>query len=1529
MRNLKLFQQKERWTDTAGVHHISVEDWTNALALSTARKVVVLGETETYTKVLDERFGGILMCQTVGHPLLCIITLSGLLLWRYTDDCIIEEFKSSGTIKCAAFCPDKSIVAFVSDEYVTLLSASLEPIGTADLNQEGFGKAAPVAVGWGKKETQFHGSLGKEAALSKPESVSIADSVPADEHYELAWRDDGQYFVVSWPDPTLDHRRRFRVFTESGELFSTSDTLNYWEPGLCWRPRIQLITAIQRRPKRGLDVIFFEINAERHGEFQLLDESIESMFRVHNMKFDEHGDVLAVLCTSTVEHLQTYLSFVRLLTCSNYHWSVKRELLINPTSSSLNDGLLPGCPVTFTWTVGSPRSGVFALYVANTTRVNDRPDLTGTLIRCWSFSAAYDHNECMAVESCSRLRDEVRTPGFVAVINGEHLQLTAMAHSVIPPPMCASKLTFKQPTGFPNLCSKIAAVSFPGPWVVQRESNTVTMLVQLESTDFPARLFVVGLHCGASNSQRHERFDCADDILVEAEWITGAQNVIPWPRYVHAINLLDTACPKENHRVNEILSRWSHVPICGGNELSHFCWLSCSQFVFTICAGQLVGLADLDLSDLSATRVRWLLAVGSSLSKSSTDHTNPCDSTLRICGLCLSIDEHRLYVQFTNGYVVIYSIDKLIASKECHVVSSIEIEDSNPIFHDLSSYAADCILRFPLACEQLVTVTFTAANPRRLATTSSTKITPLPTVCNPTRSFLLGLHQPSHRLYGICIPVRSELVQTPTRVRHSKPAALLMDLCSSILVLPNYFLVTSMRKLLVCVPTQFDATVCANIEVCMTELISRLTIPSELLNSAQPISRHPQQQQTQSWYNDYLHPIETGTVLVSADLVDSKVVLQATRGNLEQVHPRALVLSHLANLLDNSKYAEALVSMRRHRVNFNLLHDHNPILFRQNLNILLQQIECTDLLTLFVSELIDDDVCKAMYGTFYGSPIAQLYRESLSERNMHRFGFTQTTSKVNSVCDALLGAMSNDKRYILTILTCYAKKRPSELHNALLLLEKFRADGDMTCWESGVRHLQYFATPPELYRVALGTYDLGLAQVMAQRTQLDPKEYLANLNELRAITDGDQVELRLAYQRFKIDDQLVRYSEAVKQLKAAGPEHSEELTAYVQAHKLYSEAIELYPVDSTEFKSIGRLWATSLIGIQKLAYAGQVYLRAGFFAAAARTFLSTLQTDLWSIAVSQSRLIQPQSSDDTDIVLSEQEIQTQAHKLAGRLRDLSRHQEAIMIYLDHLKNPDLAIVTALDGELWLEARQLASLHHRLEFLEKLLKPKLQESYSAHFERLLQTRTEFIALFDRLIALRRNHKDEAEMKRLAQLHGDYDPSFDTATETDILSDTSSISDSSLTDSTSCLSIRSTGTRQAGRSAKNRRKTEARKWSTKPGSKYEEVGLLKALAQSVELGQLLAGDVSTLAIELWRNSLTGDGHRLLQAVNQLLADQKSTIPLIWDEWITGQQPTESVICTQNEGRKRYPFKEPFITYAPVMNRTHVICPLLDPN
>lgn len=51
-----------------------------------------------------------------------------------------------------------------------------------------------MSVGWGKKETQFHGSEGKAAALASKQTtplVAVDDSAD-DGRARAVWRDDGQ-----------------------------------------------------------------------------------------------------------------------------------------------------------------------------------------------------------------------------------------------------------------------------------------------------------------------------------------------------------------------------------------------------------------------------------------------------------------------------------------------------------------------------------------------------------------------------------------------------------------------------------------------------------------------------------------------------------------------------------------------------------------------------------------------------------------------------------------------------------------------------------------------------------------------------------------------------------------------------------------------------------------------------------------------------------------------------------------------------------------------------------------------------------------------------------------------------------------------------------------------------------------------------------------------------------------------------------------------------------------------------------------
>ena len=138
---------------------------------------------------------------------------------------------------------------------------------------------APINVGWGSKQTQFHGSLGKTAA-QKPTISAIGSSPDDDTQPRISWRGDGAFFVVSslsHPDSNGMRHRILRVYDRQAVLQSTSEPVAGQEHPLAWRPSGNLIATTQRfgfdgggagREERH-DIVFFERNGLRHGEFGL------------------------------------------------------------------------------------------------------------------------------------------------------------------------------------------------------------------------------------------------------------------------------------------------------------------------------------------------------------------------------------------------------------------------------------------------------------------------------------------------------------------------------------------------------------------------------------------------------------------------------------------------------------------------------------------------------------------------------------------------------------------------------------------------------------------------------------------------------------------------------------------------------------------------------------------------------------------------------------------------------------------------------------------------------------------------------------------------------------------------------------------------------------------------------------------------------------------------------------------------------------------------------------------------------------
>lgn len=61
--------------------------------------------------------------------------------------------------------PDQELLVVVTKDMDTILmSCMFDPIHEVNLLGDEFGEKQFITVGWGKKETQFHGREGKQAA---------------------------------------------------------------------------------------------------------------------------------------------------------------------------------------------------------------------------------------------------------------------------------------------------------------------------------------------------------------------------------------------------------------------------------------------------------------------------------------------------------------------------------------------------------------------------------------------------------------------------------------------------------------------------------------------------------------------------------------------------------------------------------------------------------------------------------------------------------------------------------------------------------------------------------------------------------------------------------------------------------------------------------------------------------------------------------------------------------------------------------------------------------------------------------------------------------------------------------------------------------------------------------------------------------------------------------------------------------------------------------------------------------------------
>lgn len=182
MRNLKLQYCKEQSTGVQNAKHLLLQpdidrnDSETTYFITDSKVYAVVDGCEEPKVVAD-------LPDIVGAEYLqlenaiCVATGAGEVLLINPDTLATSEGTYCDVgIECMAWSPNQEVVAFVTKtKNVVVMTCTYDVIGEQPLDAELASDQQFVNVGWGKKETQFHGTAGKQAAKQSPEFEAPQD----------------------------------------------------------------------------------------------------------------------------------------------------------------------------------------------------------------------------------------------------------------------------------------------------------------------------------------------------------------------------------------------------------------------------------------------------------------------------------------------------------------------------------------------------------------------------------------------------------------------------------------------------------------------------------------------------------------------------------------------------------------------------------------------------------------------------------------------------------------------------------------------------------------------------------------------------------------------------------------------------------------------------------------------------------------------------------------------------------------------------------------------------------------------------------------------------------------------------------------------------------------------------------------------------------------------------------------------------------------------------------------------------------
>ncbi|KAK0704943.1 IKI3 family-domain-containing protein [Lasiosphaeris hirsuta] len=596
--------------------------------------------------------------------------------------------------------------------------------------------------------------------------------------------------------------------------------------------------------------------------------------------------------------------------------------------------------------------------------------------------------------------------------------------------------------------------------------------------------------------------------------------------------------------------------------------------------------------------------------------------------------------------------------------------------------------------------------------------------------------------------------------------------------------------------------------------------------------------------------IERGAKLVTAMPTKMSIVLQMPRGNLETIFPRAMVLSGIRQLVDQKEYGVAFTTCRAQRVDMNILYDHQPAQFIENVGLFLDQVKDAANIDLFLSTLKEEDVAQTMYKDTKSTKIQSETDNKVSQ-----------PSKVNTICDTVLQILRTKKNANLqNIITANVCKSPPALDDGLRVVSELMEE-DETLAERAVEHICFLVDVNRLFDHALGLYNLDLTLLVAQQSQRDPREYLPFIQELH--------RMPILKRQFTIDDKLGRKEKALDHLKAAN--NFDDVQRYVVKHSLYQYALSLYRHDEQRHRALTNVYAAHLGATSRFREAGLAYESLGNFQEATNCYLKSGAT-CWREGLFAAQQQEPPMSTD--------KFNEMASTLADALREAKDYASAATIHIEYLGAIETAIQCFCKGYLFADALRLVALRKRPDLLESAVDAGLAEAFSSSTEFLADCKAQIKAQVPRIAELRKKAREDP----LAFYEGEYGHGG-----MDIPDDVSVAASSRLSTSASLFtrytgkggSVGTVGSNVSRATSKNRKREEKKRARGRKGTVYEEEYLVNSVRRLVERVESTEGEVERLVFGLARRGMAERARTIEELMDVVVEGCRVAVKEVWGE------------------------------------------------